>query len=204
MAGAKAKAGRGRASGQLPADAASLLELIIEEIRAPADTQKILDRLPAIETCVEEARRFLKAKDRTVRREGYIKNERLWFNKYGWFMARIVILFGLLSLVLYTQIREAGIDFLSALILGAAGYYILLFTFSNYRFSERNRKRRKMLVAESHQYQRVIVSVAASLLERHGAATEKFPIADPHTPAGLEQREEGYFIPTSGGSTGGK
>lgn len=195
MAGAKAKTGRGRAAGELPADAESLLQLIIEEIRAPADTQKVLERLPAVETCVEEARRFLKAKDRAVRREGYIKNERLWFNKYGWFMARVVILFGLLSLVLYTQTREAGVDFLTALVLGAAGYYLLLFTLSNYRFSERNRKRRKLLASEAEKYQRVIVRIAAALLERNGARAERYPIADPHTPAGLEQREDGYFIP---------
>jgi hypothetical protein len=189
--------GRATAAARLPADAERLLELMLAEIRSPVDTQKVLDALPAIETCVEEARRFLKAKDRAVRRAGFIENERLWFNKYGWFMARIVGLFGLLAFAFFLLARGAGVDFLTAVLLGAAGYYLLLVTLSNVRYREGNRKRRRLREAEADRYQREVVQTAAALLRRFEVAPEAYPIESPRTPAGLEQREEGYFIPAN-------
>ncbi|HLL77178.1 MAG TPA: hypothetical protein VK421_18135 [Pyrinomonadaceae bacterium] len=195
MASTKARQNRNREAGALPADAARLLEIILEEIRAPADTQKVLDRWPAIETCEEEARAFLKAKDRYGRREAYITSERLWFNKYGWFMARVATYFGLLCFVFFFAVRGVGVDFLTALILGAAGYYLLLVTLSNLRYRDKNRRRRKLVDAEARRYQRDIVKVASALMKRFGVATERHPIGDPRTPAGLEQREDGYYIP---------
>lgn len=179
----------------MPSDAERLLDLIVSEIRAPADMQKLLEELPPIESCVEEARAFLKAKDRAARREDYVRNERLWFNKYGWFMARVATYFGLLAFVFFFAARGVGVDFLTALILGAAGYYLLLVTLSNLRYRDKNRKRRKTLDAEARDYQRRIVRVASSLLKRYNVATERYPIKEPRTPAGLEQRESGYFIP---------
>jgi hypothetical protein len=193
-AGVKSKAARAVEQGTLPEEAARLLELLIGEIRSPADTQQVIDALPATAACADEARRFLKVKDRAVRREAFIKNERLWFNKYGWFMARIVILFGLLSFGFYLIVREAGVDFLTALILGAAGYYLLLVTLSNLRYREGNRKRRRLVNAEAERYQRLIVEIAADLLKRYNVSPERYPIRDPRLPVGLEQREEGYFI----------
>ena len=195
MAGAKTKQNRGRDAGALPADAARLLELSLAEIREPVDTQKLLDRWPAIESCEEEARAFLKAKDRYGRREAFIQSERLWFNKYGWFMARVATYFGLLCFVFFFTARGVGVDFLTALILGAAGYYLLLVTLSNLRYRDKNRKRRKLVDAEARRYQRDIVKVASALMKRFGVATERHPIRDPRTPAGLEQREDGYYIP---------
>ena len=198
-AGVKTKArkdGGGAAPPRaLPADAARLLEIILDEIRAPADMQKILDRWPAVESCAEEARQFLKAKDRAARREAFIQSERLWFNKYGWFMARVATYFGILCFIFFFAVRGVGVDFLTALILGAAGYYVLLMTFSNFRYRDKSRKRRKLLDAEGRRYQRDIVRVAASLLKRHGVEAARHPVREPRTPAGLEQREEGYFIP---------
>lgn len=195
LAGAKAKQNRHRAAGALPADAARLLEIIFDEIRAPEDTQKLLERWPAVVSCEEEARAFLKAKDRYARREAFIQSERLWFNKYGWFMARVATYFGLLCFLFFFAARGVGVDFLTALILGAAGYYLLLVTLSNLRYRDKNRKRRKLVDAEARRYQRDIVRVASALMKRHGVATERHPVSDPRTPAGLEQREGGYYIP---------
>jgi hypothetical protein len=196
--GARTKAAKGReAAARLPADAELLLELMLAEIRAPVDTQKILDALPPVETCFEEARRLLKAKDRATRRAAFIENERLWFNKYGWFMARVVGLFGLLAFALFLSTRGAGVDFFSALLLGAAGYYLLLVTLSNLRYRDGNRKRRRLREFEADRYQREVVQTAAALLKRFGAAPESYPVESPRTPAGLEQREEGYFIPAA-------
>lgn len=191
----KAKARKHHEARGLPADAERLLELIIAEIRAPVDMQKLLNELPAIESCVEEARAFLKAKDRAARREDFIRNERLWFNKYGWLMARVATYFGILAFLFFLTVRGVDVDFLTALVLGASGYFVLLFTFSNFRYRDKNRKRRKLIDAEARNYQRRIVLVAASLLKRFEAEPERYPIANPRTPAGLEQREEGYFIP---------
>lgn len=194
-AGAKTRQGKNREADGLPADAARLLEIILEEIRAPADTQKLLDRWPAIESCEEEARAFLKAKDRYGRREAFIQSERLWFNKYGWFMARVATYFGILCFVFFFAARGVGVDFLTALLLGAAGYYLLLVLFSNFRYREKNRKRLKLVDAEARRYQRDIVKIAAALMRRHGLPAESRPVRDPRTPAGLEQREDGYYIP---------
>ena len=195
MAGAKTRQSKGREAGGLPADAARLLEIILDEIRAPADTQKVLDRWPAIESCEEEARAFLKAKDRYGRREAFIQSERLWFNKYGWFMARVATYFGILCFVFFFAARGVGVDFLTALLLGAAGYYLLLVLFSNFRYRDKNRKRLKLVDAEARRYQRDIVKIAAALMKRYGLAAESRPVRDPRTPAGLEQREDGYYIP---------
>lgn len=197
VAGAKTKHNRNLEAGALPPDAARLLEIIFDEIRAPADTQKLLDAWPAIETCAEEARAFLKAKDRAARREAFIRSERLWFNKYGWFMARVATYFGILCFAFFLLARGAGVDFLTALLLGAAGYYLLLVLLSNMRYRDKNRRRRKLVEAEAQRYQRDIVRVAASLLKRFGVAAEQHPVRDPRTPAGLEQREGGYYIPVS-------
>ena len=195
MAGAKTKQGKNREADKLPADAARLLEIILDEIREPADMQKVLDRWPAIESCEEEARAFLKAKDRYGRREAFITSERLWFNKYGWFMARVATYFGLLCFVFFFAVRGVGVDFLTALILGAAGYYLLLVTLSNLRYRDKNRKRQKLVDAEARRYQRDIVRVASALMKRFGVPTDRHPVRDPRTPAGLEQREDGYYIP---------
>ena len=191
----KAKAEKKRDARRLPADAERLLDLIIAEMRAPVDMQKILNELPPVESCLEEARAFLKAKDRAGRREEFIRNERLWFNKYGWFMARAATYFGILAFLFFLTVPGAGVDFLTALILGAAGYYVLLVTLSNLRYRDKNRKRRKLLDAEAHNYQRHLARIAASLLKRFGVEAERYPVTNPRTPAGLEQREEGYFIP---------
>ena len=191
-----AKTGKQReARGELPADAERLLELILAEIRAPRDMQKLLDDLPAAGTCVEEARAFLKAKDRAGRREAFIHNERIWYNKFGWLMARAATVFGLLAFVFFLTARGAGVDFLTALLLGAAGYYLVLVTLSNLRYRDKNRKRARLLDSEARAYQREVVRVAASLLRRFGVGPERYPVSDPRTPAGLEAREGGYFIP---------
>lgn len=195
MASVKTKTNKNRAGGRLPADAERLLELILAEIRAPADTQQLLDGWPAVETCLDEARQFLKAKDRAARRAAFVESERLWFNKYGWFMARVATYFGLLAFVFFLAVRGVGVDFLTALILGAAGYYVLLVALSNLRYREKNRRRRRLVEAEARDYQRRIVRIAAALLRRHGVEAERYPVKDPRTPAGLEQREDGYFIP---------
>ena len=195
MASAKARAGGKARPRGLPPDAARLLEIIMAEIRSPADAQKLLDGLPAFDSCVEEARAFLKAKDRATRREAFVQSERLWFNKYGWFMARVLTFFGLIVFVLFFAFGAFAVDFLSAVLLGAAGYYLLLFTLSNVRYREGNRKRRRLVEEEGRRYQRDIVRVAASLLRRFGADPARYPVDSPRSPAGLAQREEGYFIP---------
>ncbi len=195
MRGAKVREVRRAEAGRLPPDAARLLDLILKEIRSPADAQKVFDEMPACESCVEEARRFLKAKDRATRREAYLANERLWFNKYGWFMARVVSLFGLIVFALFFALGAARVDFVTGLLLGAAGYYLLLVTVSNVRYREGNRKRRRQLEEEGRRYQREIVGVAGSLLGRFKVEPAHYPVKDPRSPAGLSQQEDGYFIP---------
>jgi hypothetical protein len=197
MPSAKSKTGRQPAPpGPLPEDARRLLELIISEIESPADTQKLLERLPPTGDCAVEAARFLKAKDRAQRRADFIQNEALWWRKYGWFMARIVGLFGLLVFVFAMFVRGAGVDFITFALLGAAGYYLLLMTLSNVRYREGNKKRRKLIEREQQQYQRAILAVAASLLKKFHIDPALYPIAKPKSGAGLVQREDGaYYIP---------
>jgi hypothetical protein len=195
MPSAKIKTARQTNSGQLPADASRLLELIIGEIESPTDTQKLLDKFPQADNCHEESLRFLKAKDRAQRRADFIANEALWWRKYGWFMARIVGLFGLLVFAFAMLVRGAGVDFITFALLGAAGYYLLLMTLSNIRYREKNKKRRKLLELEQQQYQRAILAVAASLLKKFQVDPALYPIANPKSGAGLVQREDGYFIP---------
>ena len=193
MPSAKTKTARQTGSGQLPADASHLLKLIIAEIESPIDTQKLLDKFPQTDDCHEESLRFLKAKDRAQRRADFIANEALWWRKYGWFMARIVGLFGLLVFVFAMSVRGAGVDFITFALLGAAGYYLLLMTLSNFRYREKNKKRRRLIEREQQQYQRAITAVAASLLKKFHADPSRYPISKPGSGAGLVQREDGYY-----------
>ena len=195
MPSAKTKTAGRTDSGRLPPDAGRLLELIISEVESPTDTQKLLDKIPQTDDCHEESLRFLKAKDRAQRRADFVANEALWWRKYGWFMARIVGLFGLLVFVFAMSVRGAGVDFITFALLGAAGYYLLLMTLSNIRYREKNKKRRKLLEREGQQYQRAILAVAASLLKKFQVDPALYPIAKPKSGAGLVEREEGYFIP---------
>lgn len=182
--------------GHLPADANGLLKLIIAQIESPIDTQKLLDKIPATGNCHEETLRFLKAKDRAQRRADFVANEALWWRKYGWFMARVVGFFGLLVFAFAMFVRGAGVDFITFALLGAAGYYLLLMTLSNFRYREKNKKRRKLLERERQQYQRAILAVAASLLKKFQADPALYPIAKPQSGAGLVEREDGaYYIP---------
>jgi hypothetical protein len=195
MPSAKTKTARQTNSGQLPADAGRLLKLIISEIESPTDTQKLLEKFPQTDDCHEESLRFLKAKDRAQRRADFVANEALWWRKYGWFMARIVGLFGLLVFVFAMFVRGAGVDFITFALLGAAGYYLLLMTLSNIRYREKNKKRRKLIEREQQQYQRAILAVAASLLKKFQVDPSLYPIAKPKSGAGLVEREDGYYIP---------
>lgn len=194
MSHAKGKAGK-TAQRQVPEDVHKWIELIISEIQSPADFQSLIERLPATTNCQKEASQFLKAKDRAGRRLGFIKNEETWFRKYGWFMARVVILFGIISAVLALITRGAGVDFITALIMGAAGYYLLLFTLSNVRYREGNRKRAKLVDQEQQRYQREIVPLATSLIKRFSIDPSRYPVTNPRSRAGLEEREDGFFIP---------
>jgi hypothetical protein len=179
----------------LPDDVSKLIELIISEMKSPVDLQNLLEQLPPTTNCSKEANEFLKAKDRAQRREAFIKTEALWFNKYGWFMARVVTLFGLLVIVFAIASRGAGVDFITFAIMGAAGYYALLVTLSNWRYRDKNKKRMKLLDRERQRYQREIVPIASSLFKRFKIDPQRYPVTDPLIAAGLEQREDGYYIP---------
>jgi len=195
MSHAKVKTGKTSPPRQVPENISEWIKLIIDEIESPAYFQALLERMPTTTNCQKEAAEFLKAKDRAQRRQGFIKNEEVWFKKYGWFMARVVILFGLLIAVMAAVSRGAGVDFITALIMGAAGYYLLLFTLSNVRYREGNRKRKKLIEKEEQRYQREIVPLASSLMKRFSIDPSRYRVAKPKSRAGLEEREDGFFIP---------
>jgi hypothetical protein len=99
MSSANIKVSKKGERRSIPEDVAKLIEIIISEIQSPIDTQKLLENFPPTTLCSKEANQFLKAKDRATRREAFIKTEARWFRKYGWFMARVVTVFGLLVIV---------------------------------------------------------------------------------------------------------
>ncbi|HWP43216.1 MAG TPA: hypothetical protein VNO14_08285 [Blastocatellia bacterium] len=195
MAGSKARGTKKGAPRSAPQDVEKLIELIISEIQSPVDAQKLIEQIPVTINCAEEARLLLQAKDRAQRRQSFIKNEALWYNKYGWYMARIVGLFGLLVIALALLSRGTGVDFIIFAIMGAAGYYLLLVTLSNFRYRDNNRKRQRLLKTESDRYQREIVPIASRLLKRFDIDQRRFPIVNPPSRAGLEENEHGIFIP---------
>jgi hypothetical protein len=195
MPGSKARVPKKGAHRGVPPDVERLIELIVSEVQSPADMQNLLEQMPPTINCSEEAMQFLKAKDRAQRREAFIKNEALWYNKYGWFMARIVGLFGLLVIALTILTRGAGVDFIIFAIMGAAGYYMLVVTLSNLRYRNKNKKRLRQLEQESHRYQRDIVPIASRLLKRYEIDPRRYPVAKPRSRAGLEENENGIFIP---------
>jgi membrane protein YqaA with SNARE-associated domain len=195
MASAKSNAGKKGERRNLPDDVSRLIEVIRGEIKSPADMQSLLGNLPAMTTCAKEAAELLKAKDRAQRRQAFIKSEPMWYKKYGWFMARIVGLFGILIFAFSFFMQGTGTDFVISMILGAACYYMLLVTLSNVRYRDKNKKRAKLLEREEQQYQKQIARIASSLFKRFNIDPARFPINDPKSPAGLERREKGYFIP---------
>lgn len=198
MSNTKTKAGKkgdSRAASAAPEDVTQLIELIVSEIESPVDTQKLVVKIPSTTNCTPELRDFLKAKDRAQRRESFIKTEPLWFRKYGWFMARIVMLFAILVIVYSVVTRNKGVEFVTSVVLGAAFYYGLLVTLSNWRYRDKSKKRAALLEVEARKYQREIVGVAASLMKRFNVAAERHPISTPRSDAGLESRDGKYFIP---------
>jgi hypothetical protein len=195
MPGSKPRGTKKGATRTIPQDVETLIELIISEVQSPIDMQKLLAQMPPTTNCAQEATQFLQAKDRAQRREAFIKNEALWYNKYGWYMARIVGLFGLIVIVLAIISRGAGVDFITFAVMGAAGYYLLVVTLSNFRYRDKNRKRQRLLEQESNRYQREIVPIAAKLLKRFDIDPRRYPVTNPRSRAGLEENEEGVFIP---------
>lgn len=179
----------------VPDDVAKLIEVIIGEIESPVDAQLLFEKFPPTTNCAKEAGQFLKAKDRATRREAFIKTEARWFRKYGWFMARVVTVFGLFVIVFAIIGGRGAIDFITSMILGAASYYLLLVALSSIRYRDKNKKRLRQLEREAQVYQRDIVKIASSLLKRFQIDPNRFPIANPKSRAGLEQREDGYYIP---------
>lgn len=180
-------------STKIPRDAQQLLQILLSEITAPNDPQKLIDQLEFGPNCAAELVRFLKAKDRAHRRSAFIQGEVMWFRKYGWFMARIVGFFGLLVFALALLTRGIGVDFITFAIIGAAGYYVLLMTLSNLRYRDRNKKRRKLLAKEAASYQKEVTSIAADLMRKWNVNAEAYPIDNPRSRAGLEQREDGHY-----------
>lgn len=178
----------------VPEDVRKLIEIIISEVQSPVDMQDILERLPSTTNCAKEVSDFLKAKDRAQRREGFITNERLWHRKYGWFMARVVMLFGILTIVVAVIAGRAGADIIIAAIMGAAGYYALLTTLSGIRYRDNNRKRLRLLDQEAARYQRQIAPIAASLMKRFKIDPRSYPVSPARSKAGLQETEEGCFI----------
>jgi hypothetical protein len=178
-----------------PDDVDKLIGLIIGEVQSPIDMQKLVDEMPRVVNCSAEAMQLVKAKDRAQRREAFIRNEAIWYRKYGWFMARIVILFGLLVAIAAFFLRGAGIEFVISMITGAAGYYLLLTTASNIRYRDKNRKRRMLIEEERQKYQREVTQIAASLMKRFNVDPTRYPVSNPSSGAGLEHREGGFFIP---------
>jgi hypothetical protein len=195
MPGSKPRVTKKGAPRNTPQDVERLIGLIISEVQSPIDMQKLLAQMPPTTNCAEEANQFLQAKDRAQRRESFIKNEALWYSKYGWYMARIVGLFGLIVIILTLITRGAGVDFIIFAIMGAAGYYMLLVTLSNLRYRDKNKKRLRLLEIESNRYQREIVPIATKLLKRFEIDPRRYPVANPRSRAGLEENEDGIFIP---------
>lgn len=195
MATAMSKSRKVEHSTNIPQDAHQLLQVLLNEISAPADPQKLFDQLQFGPNCAEQLARFLKAKDRAHRRDAFIRGEVIWFRKYGWFMARIVGLFGLLVFALALLTRGVGVDLITFAIVGAAGYYLLLMTLSNFKYRDGNKKRTKLLAKESATYQKNIIQIAADLMRKWNIDPESYPIKNPRSRAGLEQRSDGqYYI----------
>jgi hypothetical protein len=192
---AKTKASKRSEPHVYPDDVKRLIELIINEIQSPIDMQKLLIQLPSTTNCTSELSDFLKAKDRAQRREAYIKTEPLWFRKYGWFMARVVMIYGVLVIIYSFLTRNANVNFVTAALLGAAFYYALLVTLSNWRYRDKSKKRQALVAYEGRKYQREIINIAASLMKQFKIDATGFPISQPKSDAGLEDREGKYFIP---------
>lgn len=193
MATAMSKSRKVERSTNISQDAQQLLALLVSEISKPADPQKLFGQLPFGSSCAEEVERFLKAKDRAHRRSAFIQSEVMWFRKYGWFMARIVGLFGLLVFALALLTSGFGVDFSTFALIGAAGYYLLLMTLSNLKYRDGNKKRLKLLAKEARSYQKDVTSIAADLMRKWNISAEKYPIEKPASRVGLEKREDGYY-----------
>lgn len=157
--------------------------------------QQLLAQLAPLAKWPPPTIEFLQAKDRAQRRLAFIQTERLWFNKFGWFMARVVTFFGLLVLGWALLSRGLAVDFITALLLGAAGYYLLLMTLANWRYRNQNRKRLKLVAQESARYQREIVLIVAALMRQYQLDPSHYPIVNPKCGAGLEERADGYYVP---------
>lgn len=192
---AKSKAGKKSEPSIIANDVKQLLELIIGEIQSPVDAQKLYAQIPSTSNCTAALREFLQAKDRAQRREAYIKTEPRWFRKYGWFMARAVMVYGVLAIIYSLLTRNASVNAVTTALFGAAFYYALLVTMSNWRYRDNNKKRQALIDYEGRKYQREIIGIARSLMTEHKIDAARYPISKPKSDAGLEEREDLFVIP---------
>jgi hypothetical protein len=192
---AKSKASKKSETHIIPDDVKRLLELIISEIHSPVDTQILYSQIPSTTDCTSALSEFLLAKDRAQRREAYIQTEPRWFRKYGWFMARVVMIYGILAIIFSLLTRNARVDAVTAVLLGAAFYYALLVTLSNWRYRDKSKKRQALIDFEGRKYQKEIINIATSLMSQYKIDAIHYPISQPKSEAGLEYREDKYYIP---------
>lgn len=174
--------------------AEALLEVIIKELREPASLSARFEEVPFDDSCADETRRFLQAKFKLEKRMTFIKSEPLWFRKYGWFMVRVVVGFGFISLLIAALTGRVGAGFVTIMILGAAAYYLLLVTASNIRYRESNKQRRAQVEREYCNYHNEIALIASDIIKRYRLDPSRFEVKDPMNAQNLVQRDGRFFF----------
>ena len=129
-------------------EAEKLAQIILKEIESPADIQKVYDHTEKEFSDHSSLIEFLSTKDRQHRKVFYLRSEEIWFRLYGWTMAKVLMLLGLLAGALFYLGRDR-VDLGVALpffIFGASAYYTLLYVFSINRYGKNRAKVNNIVV----------------------------------------------------------
>jgi hypothetical protein len=146
-------------------EAQVLAEILSKELEKPSDPQTLYHELSSDLAEQGPLFEFLSCKDRHHRQSFYLLAEKRWFQLYGWTMAKVLMLFGLLALVLFLLIQPGpeAVQYFIYFVFGASAYYFLLYIFSLNRYS----KNKKRLEQMQETYRQEIQAILGELVEKN-------------------------------------
>lgn len=144
----------------------AVCDLILDELRQPADIQKLFERVESRLPDAAPLLEFLASKDRHHRRKFYHDSEGAWFRVFGWTMAKALMGLGIVSGIVFflAKHRAQPVQDFLFFVFGASAYYLYL-TLAAVRRTKRARAQAR---AVSETYKDELRQVLKSLVERNG------------------------------------
>lgn len=116
------------------------------ELPEPGDPRKLMEELVEQDAVCPEALGVLQRTSLAWQQLREMSLERSWQNGFGWFLARNLMLLGLIALVI-TLAAGVPLPLLESALLGAGAYYVIVLTLAPLRVARHRRRRQGILTA---------------------------------------------------------